>query len=83
MRIGLSHAEARALSMEEVLCLLHHAQLDEKLAALDGEAARIAGLQLADPHEQQQALAILRHGVEAELDRFYRGDSHTGDKARK
>jgi len=85
MKLGLSYAEAKELGAEELLCLLHHSQLDERLVALDQEAARIASLPFADPHEQQQALAVLRHRAEFELDRFYcgvpgvgrcQGDSH-------
>ena len=72
LRLGLSYADACAIGMEEMLCLLYHAQLEEYIAAMDREAARIAGLQFADVHEQQQALAALRHGAEAALDRFYR-----------
>jgi len=75
MRLGLSYAAAQAVGIEELLCLLHHAQLEERLAALDREAARIASLQFADPHEQQQALTGLRHRSQAELDWFYRATS--------
>lgn len=73
MKLGLSYTEAQALSAEDLLCLLHHAQLAERLAALDQEATRIASLPFADPHEQRQALAALRHQAEVELDRFYQG----------
>jgi hypothetical protein len=75
LRLGLSYAEARTIGMEEMLCLLHHAQLDKQLAALDQEAARIAGLQFADPHEQQQALTAVHHGARALLDRFHHNQS--------
>jgi hypothetical protein len=73
LKLGLSYGEAQSLGAEELLCLLHHSQLEERLAALDRETARIASLPFADPHEQQQALAGLRHQAEFELDRFYRG----------
>lgn len=75
MKLGFSYAEARALGAEEFLCILYHGRLAQGLAALDQEAARIASLQFADPHEQQQALAVLRQRAEAQLDRFYRGAS--------
>lgn len=72
MRLGLGYAQAQAIGMEELLCLLYHAQLQEQLAVLDQEAARIASLQFADQHEQQRALTGLRHQAQAALDGFYR-----------
>jgi hypothetical protein len=72
MRLGLDYAQARAISMEELLCLVHHGQLQEQLAILDQEAARIASLQFADQHEQQRALTGLRHQAQVALDGFYR-----------
>ena len=72
MRAGLSLAEARALSMEEMLCLLIHLRLEDTLAALDAEAARVASIPLADDDEQRRLLNALNHRAEAELDRFYR-----------
>jgi hypothetical protein len=79
LKAGLSLAEARSLGMEEVLCLLAHRRLEETLAALDAEAARVAGLPLAEAGEQQRLLAALHHRAEAALDRFYRrrqGETH-------
>jgi|GEM_PF-4783190 len=58
--------------MEEVLCLLQHAALNDELAALESEAARVASLSYAEPAEQQRALAMLGHRRQAALDRFYR-----------
>jgi hypothetical protein len=75
MRFGLDYAQARAVGMEELLCLLYHGQLQEQLAVLDQEAARIASLQFADQHEQQRALTGLRHQAQAALDGFYRAPS--------
>lgn len=72
LRAGLSLAEARSLGMEELLCLLAHRRLEETLAALDAETARVASLPLADAAEQQRLLAALHHRAEAALDRFYR-----------
>jgi hypothetical protein len=72
LRLGLTYAEARAIGAEEMLCLMHHARLEEQLAALDREAGRVASLPFADPHVQQQALAGLHHRAQAELARFYR-----------
>jgi hypothetical protein len=68
---GLSYREARALAMEEALCLLHHLALRRRLDWLEAEAARVAGLALADPHEQQLALSRLEHAAAAELKRFH------------
>ncbi|MBN2080899.1 hypothetical protein JW859_01705 [bacterium] len=72
MKQGLGWQAARRLGLEEVLCLLYHAALSDELAALEGEAARVASLSFADPAEQQRALAMLGHRRQAALDRFYR-----------
>jgi len=72
MRLGLTWVEAKALSVEEVLCLLHHAELEESMQYLHAESARVASLSFADPHEQQRALSTLAHRAAALLDRFYR-----------
>jgi hypothetical protein len=70
--LGLGLAEARSIGLEEALCLLHHAGLRHDLAALEAEAARVAGLPFADAHEQQRALARLGHQAQARLARFYK-----------
>lgn len=68
---GLSLNEARHLSMEEVLCLLHCANQAQELEALVDEAARVAGLPFADGHEQARALAALKLRALAAEQRFY------------
>jgi hypothetical protein len=72
LRLGLSWYEARALSAEEVLCLLAHATLKRDLEALEAETIRIASLPFADPHEQQRQLLKLKHMAAGKLQRFYR-----------
>ena len=72
LRQGLSLAEARALSFEEMLCYLHHAAFEERLGELSAESARVAGLPFADPAEQQRALTALSHRAAAEVERFYK-----------
>ncbi|MCH7472194.1 hypothetical protein IIA79_04500 [bacterium] len=70
-RSGLSYAEARAVGMEEMLCLLAHARIEETLRELGAESARVASQSFADPEEQRRALTSLKHRANAELDRFY------------
>lgn len=72
LRAGLNYRAAGEVSCEEMLCLLHHAALEERLRALDAESARLAGLSFADPVEQQRALTAISHRAATELDRFYR-----------
>jgi len=70
-RCHLSYAEARTLSFEEMLCLLHHAAFEKRLDELSAEAQRMASLPFVDPHEQQRALLALQHRAAAEVERFY------------
>lgn len=72
LRLGLSWGEARSLPAEEVLCLLAHASLRRDLSELEHEAARIASLPFADPHEQQRLLLKLKHAAAGKLQRFHR-----------
>jgi hypothetical protein len=72
LRLGLSWREARSLPAEDVLCLLSHAALRRNLGEVEAEAARIANLPFADPHEQQRLLLRLKHTAAGKLQRFYR-----------
>ena len=72
LALGMSLAEARSLSYEEMLCLMFHAELTAVQGWIEGEGARIASLSFADPEQQRRALTALAHRGEAELDRFYR-----------
>jgi len=74
LALGLSWQEARALPMEEVLCLLMHDALNRSVDALEHEADRVASLILVDEVKQQQRLAALELRKRAVLDRFYRRD---------
>jgi uncharacterized protein YlaN (UPF0358 family) len=75
MAFGLSWQEARALPLEQVLCLLAHDALNRSVAALEHEADRVASLTLVDETKQQQRLATLELRIRGLLDRFYRRDS--------
>jgi hypothetical protein len=70
---GLNWAEARALPLEDVACLLHVSAHRRELAALDAEAARIASLPWDDAQEQQRLLLKLRHQAAAAIARFHSG----------
>jgi len=67
----MSKAEAAALGMEELLCVLCHQRLNSELAALDAEAGRIASLPFGDPAQQRRLLSAVDHRQRALLDRFY------------
>jgi hypothetical protein len=72
MDCGLSYSEARAIGIEEALCLLHHHGHRERLRALDAEAARIASLPFADPAAPQRELHKLRLRMRGVEERFWR-----------
>jgi hypothetical protein len=72
MKFGLSWQEAHNLSLEEVLCLLSHAELLSALDLISQESRGLALLPFADPQEQRKALSKLQHEAARLIEDFYR-----------